>query len=77
MCGILAVLKSPEEAETLRPRLVAWPNDCDTAVPTGAASTSSACSSAVALAWEEQWSGVADPSGRAIGTHTSAYSKKA
>ncbi len=35
-----------------------------------------ACSSAVALAWEEAWNGEADPSGRAIGTHMSAYSKK-
>jgi asparagine synthase (glutamine-hydrolysing) len=35
-----------------------------------------ACSSAVALTWEEAWNGEADPSGRAIGTHMSAYSKK-
>jgi len=34
-----------------------------------------ACSSAVALKWEAAWESAADPSGRAIATHHSAYSK--
>ena len=32
-----------------------------------------ACSSAVALQWEKEWTDFADPSGRAIASHTSAY----
>ncbi len=34
-----------------------------------------ACSSAVALTWEASWASMADPSGRAIDTHRSAYTK--
>lgn len=34
-----------------------------------------ACSSAVALKWEASWASMADPSGRAIDTHRSAYTK--
>ena len=34
-----------------------------------------ACSSAVALKWEASWESSADPSGRAIATHRSAYTK--
>jgi len=32
-----------------------------------------ACSSAIALEWEKEWSATADPSGRAITSHASAY----
>ncbi|MEX1311927.1 MAG: asparagine synthase B [Candidatus Sulfomarinibacteraceae bacterium] len=35
-----------------------------------------ACSSAVALQWESEWTDNADPSGRAVASHTSAYSQK-
>jgi asparagine synthase (glutamine-hydrolysing) len=45
------------------------------AVSSVVAEPSIACSSAVALAWEQAWEQAADPSGRAIDTHESAYSK--
>lgn len=35
-----------------------------------------ACSSAVALEWEKEWSAAADPSGRAVALHSSAYPAK-
>ena len=31
-----------------------------------------ACSSAVAIEWDASWKGMADPSGRAVGSHDSA-----
>lgn len=34
-----------------------------------------ACSSATALEWEADWAAVADPSGRAVGSHRDAYGK--
>jgi asparagine synthase (glutamine-hydrolysing) len=34
-----------------------------------------ACSTATALKWEKAWEDVADPSGRAIGSHVAAYRK--
>ena len=38
-----------------------------------AAEPSIACSSAVALRWEKEWADRADPSGRAVGVHDSAW----
>ena len=39
------------------------------------AEPSIACSTAVALRWEEEWADRADPSGRAVGIHDAAYQK--
>jgi len=45
------------------------------AVSSVVAEASIACSSAIALAWEQAWEQAADPSGRAIDAHEAAYSK--
>jgi asparagine synthase (glutamine-hydrolysing) len=45
------------------------------AVSSVVAEPSIACSSAIALAWEQAWERGADPSGRAIDSHESAYAK--
>lgn len=39
------------------------------------AEPSIACSTAVALRWDREWSARADPSGRAVGIHDAAYAK--
>lgn len=64
--------RRPDAEPTARPSA----EDLRSAVEEAVVSEPSiACSSAPALEWEADWAAVADPSGRAVGSHRDAYGK--